>query len=183
MKSVKIEEKCENFWSFSNRGLLDFHSEGLGFVELALGKRELSFSITIFTGVWFYCECLVVWGCCFLWAPQLFSGIVNISFKAESVLMMGDIYWGGLYPAHCRPLNVMLVWWEAPVVFRALKKKVSRLPGKQMQAVHESNNTSLKWKAQTCFLTYLNFAVYFWCWDFLLLPTINFLLVMLQTRK
>lgn len=121
--------------------------------------------------------------CSFLWGPQLFSGIINIYSKTESVLMMGDMYWDGLYPAHCRPLNVMLIWWEAPVVFRALKKEWARLPGKQIRAVHERNNTSLKWKAQTCFLTYLNFAVYFWCWDFILLPSINFIFCLLCSKQ
>lgn len=70
-----------------------FYSKGPVFEELALWKEWACFQHYHFYRCLVYCECLDVgFFVCFPWGPQLFLGIINIYFKTESVVMMGDVY-------------------------------------------------------------------------------------------
>lgn len=60
LKSVKTQEKCENFWRFWSRGVLCFHSKGPVFEELALWKEWTCFQHYHFHRCLVFCECLVV---------------------------------------------------------------------------------------------------------------------------
>lgn len=60
MKSVKIEEKCDNFSRSWNRDLLGFHSKGPVFEELALCKERTFFQLYYFHR---YLVLLWVFGC------------------------------------------------------------------------------------------------------------------------
>lgn len=117
MWKISADSEVGAYWDFTVRAHY--------LRSLLCGKRGLSFSIVTFTGVGFHSECLVVG-----FFVCLFSLGTTALFRDNKYLFQnwvcandGNMYWDGLYPAHCRPLNVMLMWWEAPVVFRALKKK------------------------------------------------------------
>lgn len=103
-KVIKLRRKVKT--SSEVTSLPTSHNKSQPFEEVSVYLLRMCFLLIIFI-VCGVCVC----ACGFFPSEtQLSSGIINLYFKSESMLVMGDTYCDGLYLARCRLLTAVLVW-------------------------------------------------------------------------